>query len=65
MLKDRRVLLEQEIAKAQDEAAAMYLDIVTHDGDVYSAEYQALKNKIMDLQFNLNLVNLLISKGSK
>ena len=64
MLKDRRVLLEQEIAKAQDEAAAMYLDIVTHDGDVHSIEYQALKNKIMDLQFNLDLVNLLISKGS-
>jgi len=64
MLKDRRVLLEQEIAKAQDEAAAMYLDIVTHDGDVHSIEYQSLKNKIMDLQFNLDLVNLLISKGS-
>jgi len=42
----------------------MYLDIVTHDGDVHSIEYQSLKNKIMDLQFNLDLVNLLISKGS-
>jgi hypothetical protein len=64
MLKDRRVLLEQEIAKAQYEAATIYLDIVTHDGDVHSIEYQSLKNKIMDLQFNLDLVNLLISKGS-
>jgi hypothetical protein len=65
MLKDRRVLLEQEITKAQDEAATMYLDIVTHCGDVHSTQYQTLRNKIMDLQFDLDLVNLLISKGNK
>jgi len=65
MLKDRRVLLEQEIAKAHDEAAAMYLDIVIHDGDVHSTEYQDIKNKIMNLELDLNLVNLLISKGNK
>jgi len=34
MLKDRRVLLEQEIARVFDEAAAKYLDIVVNDGDV-------------------------------
>jgi len=65
MLKDRRVLLEQEIAKAHDEAAAMYLDIVIHDGDVHSTEYQDIKTKIMNLELDLNLVNLLISKGNK
>jgi len=63
MLKDRRVLLEQEIAKAHDEAAAMYLVIVTHDGDVHSAEYQALRNKIMNLELDLGIVNKLITKG--
>ena len=63
MLKDRRVLLEQEIKKAHDEAAAMYLDIVTHDKDVHSTEYESIKNKIMNLQFDLNIVNQLIHKG--
>ncbi len=63
MLKDRRVLLEQEINKAHDEAAAMYLDIVTHDGDVHSLEYQAIKDKVGKLQFDLNIVNKLIYKG--
>ena len=65
MLKDRRVLLEQEIAKAHDEAATIYLDIVTHDGDVHSTQYQSLKNKIMNLQFDLDIVNQLIHKGHK
>jgi len=65
MLKDRRVLLEQEITKAHDEAAAMYLDIVTNDKDVHSPEYHLLKDKIMKLQFDLNIVNQLIHKGHK
>ena len=65
MLKDRRILLERELTRAHDEAAAMYLDIVTKDGDVGSPEYQALKNKINSLQFDLNIVNQLIYKGHK
>ena len=65
MLKDRRVLLEHEIKKAHDEAAAIYLDIVTHDKDVHSAEYESIKNKIMNLQFDLNVVNQLIHKGNQ
>jgi hypothetical protein len=64
MLKDRRILIEQELAKAQAAAAKMYLNIVVgRDGDVYSSEYQLLKNRIMDLQFDLNMVNDLIDKG--
>ena len=63
MLKDRRVLLENEIEKIHDEASRLYLEIVTTDGDVHSIEYQALKDKIADLQFDLNVVNKLISKG--
>ena len=65
MLKDRRVLLERELTQAHDQAAAMYLDIVTHDGDVHSIEYEALKDKIDSLQFDLNIVNQLIFKGHK
>jgi len=65
MLKDRRVLLEQEIKKAHAEAAAMYLDIVTHGGDVHSTEYQSLRDKIIKLEFDLNVVNQLIHKGHR
>jgi len=63
MLKDRRVLLEQEIARVFDEAAAKYLDIVVNDGDVHSAEYQSLSEKVMKLQFDLDIVNKLIHNG--
>jgi hypothetical protein len=65
MLKDRRVLLEQEIAKAKEQAARLYLDIVTHGGDTASEEYQTLKTKVMNLQFDLNMVNQLIDHGSE
>jgi hypothetical protein len=63
MLKDRRVLLEQEIARVFDEAAAKYLDIVVNDGNVHSAEYQSLSEKVMKLQFDLDIVNKLIRNG--
>jgi hypothetical protein len=63
MLKDRRVLLEQELARAHETASMIYLDIVTHDGDVHNPEYYAIKDKIMQLQFDLNIVNQLIYKG--
>ncbi len=63
MLKDRRLLLEQEIKKAHDEAAAMYLDIVTHDLDTHNDTYESIKDKIARLEFDLNMVNQLIHKG--
>jgi hypothetical protein len=63
MLKDRRLLLEQEIKKAHDEAAALYLNIVTHDLDVHNDKYDSIKDKIMNLEFDLNVVNQLIHKG--
>lgn len=65
MLKDRRVLLEKEIVKYQEAAAWMFLDIVTHDGDVHSSEYQTLKNTIMNLEFDLKIINQLIRNGHK
>ena len=63
MIKDRRALLEQEIAKAKSLAAAMYLDIVTQGGNEHSPEYHALKEKILNLEFDLKIVNELILKG--
>jgi hypothetical protein len=64
MLKDRRVLLEQEIKKAHADAANMYLSIaIANNGDVNSSEYQALKDRITNLQFDLNVVNQLIYNG--
>jgi len=66
MLKDRRLLLEQEIKKAHSEAANMYLSIVvSNHADVPSPEYQALKDRITSLQFDLNVVNQLIYNGHK
>jgi hypothetical protein len=63
MLKDRRALLERELIKAHEDASELYLKIVTQGGDVASVEYQSLKEKIMNLQFDINVVNKLISKG--
>ena len=63
MLKDRRVLLEKELSRAHEQAAAMYLDIVTHNGDVASVPYQELRDKIESLKFDLTIVNQLIYKG--
>jgi hypothetical protein len=65
MLIDRKALLEQEIRKAQAEAANMYLSIAVGGGDVHSKEYQDLKEKISSLNFDLNAVNLLIAQGHK
>ena len=66
MLKDRRLLLEQEIKKAHAEAANMYLSIVvSNHAEISSPEYQALRDRIVNLQFDLNMVNQLIYRGHK
>ena len=63
MLRDRRVLLEHDLKIAHDQAAHMYLDIVTNNGDVHSEEYQQMRDRISKLEFDLNIVNQLIHKG--
>lgn len=63
MLRDRKALLEHEIKKANAEAANMYLSIVVSGGDVHSKEYQELKERITNLNFDLNIVNQLITQG--
>ncbi len=63
MLQDRKALLEQEIRKAQAEAANMYLSIAVGGGDLHSKEYQDLKEKISSISFDLNVINQLIVEG--
>jgi len=63
MLKDRRVLLEHEVVKAKAQAANMYLSIVVSGNDYSDPEYQTLKNNILELEFQLNMINILISQG--
>jgi hypothetical protein len=63
MLRDRRVLLEYELERAKAEAGAMYLDIVLNNTDVHSAEYQALRDQVTRLQFDLDLINHMIDQG--
>lgn len=63
MLKDRRVLLEQDLKKLHQAAGQLYLQIVRSDGDVHNALYQELKEQIADLQSDINIVNALIKDG--
>lgn len=65
MLRDRRVLLEQELKRAHDKAAEVYLSIVIDGAVDIPIEYEHLRNKISDLKFDLNVVNQLIYKGHK
>jgi hypothetical protein len=65
MLRDRKVLLEQEIAKLKTEAANMYLSIVVSGNNLGSPEYISLKDRIMDLEFDRNNLIALIDQGHK
>lgn len=65
MLRDRKLLLEQEIAKTSAKAANMYLSIVIGGSDIHSEEYQQLRNHIANLQFDLKMVTDLIDQGQK
>lgn len=65
MLKDRRVLLEHDLKIAQDEAAHMYLDIVVKGDAKDLIAYQLLRDKVTNLQFDLNIVNNLIEQGAE
>ena len=63
MLKDRRVLIEEDIKKLHKTAANMYLAMVI-GGNNSDVEYDKIRQQITDLQFDLNVVNLLIAKGN-
>lgn len=63
MLHDRKELVEREIKKLYKSAATMYLHIVTTNGDIHSKEYQDLKERISDLEYDLSMINKLIEDG--
>lgn len=70
MLKDRRVLVEQELNKARHDAAIVYMDIMrseitNYDGYHLDETYQDLKERITDLTIDLSVINSLIEEGNE
>jgi hypothetical protein len=68
MLKDRRVLVEQELDKARHDAAIVYMDMMrsslTNNHENYlNAAYQHLTDKISDFIIELSIINSLIEQG--
>jgi hypothetical protein len=63
MLKDRRELIELEIRNTSEKAAKMYLNSVIGKQELDMEEYEALKNKIASLRFDLVMVKQLIDEG--
>jgi hypothetical protein len=63
MLRDRRVLLEQELTFEKEYAARYYLMIVTTGDESLSEQYQTLRTRVEQLQFDLDMLNQLISEG--
>jgi hypothetical protein len=66
MLKDRRLLIEQDIEKTLHEASDLYLQLVVQwpEAATVSHEYQLIKEKIINLQMELKLINKLIDEGN-
>jgi hypothetical protein len=63
MLKDRRELIELEIRNTSEKAAKMYLNSVIGKQELDMEKYEALKNKIASLRFDLVMVKQLIDEG--
>ena len=63
MLKYRRELIELEIRNTSEKAAKMYLNSVIEKQELDMEEYEALKNKIASLRFDLVMVKQLIDEG--
>lgn len=62
MLRDRKLLVEQEITKLTDVAAHMYLDAMISVNTI-SPEYQSIREHITDLQHERKMIQLLLDKG--
>lgn len=63
MLRDRKVLLEQELVRAKNDAANMYLSIVVGGNDLHSKEYQDVRQRVSMLERDLNQVCELLLQG--
>lgn len=62
MLRDRKILVEQEITKLTDKAAHQYLEAVTTQKRI-SDDYQYLHTRITELQHERKMIQLLLDKG--
>jgi hypothetical protein len=67
MLRDRRVLIEQNIQTLQKEAASMYLSMAVSQSldNTHITVYNNLREEISTLEFELSTVNHLIAHGHK
>lgn len=62
MLRDRILLVQQEIAKHTDTVAHMYLDAMV-SGNGVSEEYHKLREHITDLIHEQDMIKVLLNKG--
>jgi len=62
MLKDRKVLIEEEIHKLHDECSHMYLTAMITESSI-SPQYYTMKDRLTDLKHDLFMVNKLIAEG--
>lgn len=66
MLQDRKELIEFEIIKLKDKAAKLYLGYITNGNDVFGmTEYDDIREKISDLEFDLKIINEILEKDYK
>ena len=63
MLKDRKLLVEQEITKLSDTAAHMYLDAIRGVSAPLDEKYDQIRTKITDLQHERKMIQMLLEQG--
>lgn len=66
MLKDRRVLMEQELVKQKQACGQIYKNIVTgQSSGVEQSMYDSMKLKLADMIADLAIVDQLIADGAE
>lgn len=64
MLKDRRVLVEQEITKVKQACGQLYLKLVSGNGTGYDKmDYDKMKSELSDMMSDLLVINQMIEDG--
>jgi hypothetical protein len=63
MLKDRKLLVEQEITKLSGVAAHMYLDAIRSGTTTMDEKYDQIRTKITELQHERKMIQLLLEQG--
>ena len=64
MLKDRRVLVEQEVTKLKQTCGKLYLKIVSGNGTGYDKmDYDKMKSGLSDMISDLLIIDQMIADG--